>query len=51
MGGMAHREIRYQGTDLIHLAQDGVQWQAVVNTVMNYRNSIKSGNCLTNLAL
>jgi hypothetical protein len=26
-----------EGVDWIHLAQDRVQWQAVVNTVMNPR--------------
>jgi hypothetical protein len=25
------------GMDLIHVAQDGDQWRAVVNTVMNLR--------------
>jgi hypothetical protein len=30
-------EIVWEGVDYIHLAQDRVQWQAVVNTVMNLR--------------
>jgi hypothetical protein len=29
------REIEWEGVDWIHLAQDGDQWRAVVNTVMN----------------
>jgi hypothetical protein len=31
------REIGIEGTNWIHLAQDGVQWRACVNTVMNLR--------------
>jgi hypothetical protein len=31
------REIRWDGTDWIDLAQDRDQWTALVNTVMNYR--------------
>jgi hypothetical protein len=31
------REIRMDGTKLIRLAQDRVQWRAFVNTVMNLR--------------
>jgi hypothetical protein len=30
-------EIWWKGVDWIHLAQDGDQWWAVVNTVMNFR--------------
>jgi hypothetical protein len=29
------REIGWEVVDWMHLAQDGDQWQAVVNTVMN----------------
>jgi hypothetical protein len=29
------REIGWGGTDWIHLAQDGDQWQALVNMVMS----------------
>jgi hypothetical protein len=29
------REIRWDGMDCIHLAQDRDQWRAIVNTVMN----------------
>jgi hypothetical protein len=29
------REIRWEGVDWIHLAQDRDQWQGLVNTVMN----------------
>jgi hypothetical protein len=29
------REIRWEGVDWLHLAQDRDQWLAVVNTVMN----------------
>jgi hypothetical protein len=31
------REIRWDGMDWIHLAQDRDQWRALVNTVMNLR--------------
>jgi hypothetical protein len=31
------REIRIDGANWIKLAQDGVQWRACVNTVMNLR--------------
>jgi hypothetical protein len=31
------REIGINGANLIHLAQDRVQWRAFVNTVMNLR--------------
>jgi hypothetical protein len=31
------REIGWEVVDWIHLAQDRVQWRAVVNTVMNLR--------------
>jgi hypothetical protein len=34
---MDHREIRWEGVDWIHLAQDRNQWQVVVNAVMNFR--------------
>jgi hypothetical protein len=31
------REIEWDGVDWIELAQDGDQWRALVNTVMNFR--------------
>jgi hypothetical protein len=31
------RETGLEGVDWIHVAQDSVQWQALVNTVMNLR--------------
>jgi hypothetical protein len=31
------REIGWDGTDWVDLAQDGDQWRAVVNTVMKLR--------------
>jgi hypothetical protein len=31
------REIGWDGMDWIDLAQDGDQWRALVNTVMNFR--------------
>jgi hypothetical protein len=34
---MDHREIGRDGMDWIELAQNGDQWRAVVNTVMNLR--------------
>jgi hypothetical protein len=35
--GMDGREIGWEGVDRMHLVQDGDQWRAVVNTVMNLR--------------
>lgn len=32
---MDHKEIGLKAVDYIHLAQDRVQWQVLVNTVMN----------------
>jgi hypothetical protein len=34
---MVLREIRINGVNWIRLAEDGVQWRACVNTVMNLR--------------
>jgi hypothetical protein len=34
---MELRETGWEGVDWIHLAQDTDQWQAVVNTVMNFQ--------------
>jgi hypothetical protein len=34
---MDHREIGWGGMDWIDLSQDGDQWRALVNTVMNLR--------------
>jgi hypothetical protein len=34
---MDFRDIRWDGMDWIDLAQDGDQWRALVNTVMNLR--------------
>jgi hypothetical protein len=34
---MKLRDIRSEGVNWIHLAQDRDQWRAVVNTVMNFR--------------
>jgi len=31
------REVGWEGVDWIHVAQDWVQWRAVVNTVLNLR--------------
>jgi hypothetical protein len=31
------REIRWDGVDWIDMAQDGDQWKALVNTVLNLR--------------
>jgi hypothetical protein len=30
------REIVWEGVDWIHLAQNGDQWQALVNTIINF---------------
>jgi hypothetical protein len=35
---MDHREIGWDCMDWIDLAQDGDQWRALVNTVMNLRD-------------
>jgi hypothetical protein len=40
-------EIKLEGVDWIHLAQDKDQWQAAVNTVMNPRVPQKTGSFLT----
>jgi hypothetical protein len=32
---MNPEEIKYEGVNWIHLAQDRLQWRAVVNMVMN----------------
>jgi hypothetical protein len=37
------RDSRWEGVDCIRLAQDKDQWQALMNTVMNLRGSIKGG--------
>jgi hypothetical protein len=34
---MDRRDIEWDGMDLIDLAQDRVQWRALVSTVMNLR--------------
>jgi hypothetical protein len=34
---MVLRETGWDGMDCIHLAQDRVQWKALVNNVMNFR--------------
>jgi hypothetical protein len=31
------REIRWEGVDWIDMAQDRIQWRALVNTVLNLR--------------
>jgi hypothetical protein len=35
--GMDLREVKWEGVDWTHLAQNTDQWRAVVNTVMNLR--------------
>jgi hypothetical protein len=34
---MDFREVRWEGVDWIHLAQDRDQWRAVVKMAMNFR--------------
>jgi hypothetical protein len=36
------REIVWKGVDWINLAQDKDKWQALVNTVMNFRIPLKA---------
>jgi hypothetical protein len=45
--GMDLREIRREGVDWIHLAQNRDNWWALANTVMNLRVPQKAGNSLT----
>jgi hypothetical protein len=40
------REVRCRGTEWIHLAQDRIQWNALVNTVMNLRATYNVGTFL-----
>jgi len=40
-------EIRLDGVDWVHLAQDRDQWRSLVNTVMNLQVTYKAGNFLT----
>jgi hypothetical protein len=37
---------RLQGVDWINVAQNRVNWQVFIRTVMNLRNSIKGGEFL-----
>jgi hypothetical protein len=39
------REMGYEGVNWIHLAQDRVQWRALLNTVMNLKTEYKRGIC------
>jgi len=39
---MDPKEIRYEGMDWIHVAQNRDQWRALVNTVINVRLSYKA---------
>jgi len=41
------REIVREGVDRMHLAQDGDQWWAVVNMVVNIRAPLKTESFLT----
>jgi len=34
---MDHREMERLGVDWMHLVQDGVQWRALVKTIINFR--------------
>jgi hypothetical protein len=45
---MAHREMRWEGVDWMHLVQDRDQWRALVNTKMNLEVLYKEGNFLIN---
>jgi hypothetical protein len=39
------REIGWEGMYCVHLAEDGLKWLAVVNTVMNLLGSKMRGSC------
>jgi hypothetical protein len=41
------KQIECEDVNWIHLAQDRVQWRALVNTAMNLRVSSRAGNFLT----
>jgi hypothetical protein len=41
------QEIGWEVVDWLHEPQDMDQWQVVINTVMNLRFPLKSGNFLT----
>jgi hypothetical protein len=41
------KKIVWEGVDSMHLAQNRDQWQALVNTVMNFRVPQKAENFLT----
>jgi hypothetical protein len=41
------REIGWDGTDWIDLAQDKEQWRALVNAVMNHQVSYNAGKFLS----
>jgi hypothetical protein len=41
------REIAREGVDWMHLAQNSVQWRALVNTIMSLRVPLKAGNLFT----
>jgi hypothetical protein len=42
------RETKWEIMDWIHLSEDGDQWRAFVNTVMNFELPQTAGNFLTN---
>jgi hypothetical protein len=42
------REIGYEGVAWIHLAEDWIQWRAVVVTIMNLQFLQEMENSLTN---
>jgi hypothetical protein len=41
---MVLREIKFEGVNWMYLAQNRVQWRALVNTAMNLRVPLKAGN-------
>jgi len=41
------RDTGWEDVDWMHLAEDRVQWKALVNTVINIRISYMAGNFLT----
>jgi hypothetical protein len=44
------KKIFWEDVDWKHVAQERDQWRGLVNTLMNFRVTLKAGNFLTSLA-